>query len=98
MRSRFRAALALSGSLSTWRYHAAMSRSQTTSAETLLARLRERYPEASDRELQEKLARIQRSREIMDRIGERFAGVPQEEIEREAVKAVKEVRRERSST
>ena len=34
----------------------------------------------------------------MERIGERFAGVPQEEIEREAVKAVKEARRERSST
>lgn len=72
-----------------------MVRSQTTSAETLLARLRKRHPEASDQELQEKLAGIQRSREIMERIGERFAGVPQEEIEREAVKAVKEARRER---
>jgi len=72
-----------------------MSRSQTTSAETLLTRLRERYPEASDQELQEKLTRIQRSRELMERIGERFAGVPQEGIEREAVKAVKEARRER---
>jgi tRNA A37 N6-isopentenylltransferase MiaA len=87
--------LRFQGPLDLARYHAAMLRSQTTSAETLLARLRERHPEASDQELQEKLARIQRSREIMERIGERFAGVPQEEIEREAVKAVKEVRRER---
>jgi hypothetical protein len=76
-------------------YHSAMSRPQTTNAATLRARLRERFPDASDQELQEKLARIQRSREIMERIGERFAGVPQEEIEREAVKAVKEARRER---
>lgn len=65
------------------------------SVETLLARLRERHPEASDQELREKLARIQRSREIMERIGERFTGVPQEEIDREAVRAVKEARRER---
>lgn len=67
-------------------------------AETLLARLRERHPEASDRELREKLAHVQPGRVIAERIGERFAGVPQEEIEREAVKAVKEVRRERGST
>lgn len=72
-----------------------MPRSQTTSTETLLARLRKRYPEANDQELQDTLARIQRSREIMERIGERFAGVPQEEIDREAVRAVKEARRER---
>jgi hypothetical protein len=56
----------------------------------LLARLRQRHPEASDRELRERLARLQRAHEIAERIGERFPGVPQEEIEREAVKAVKE--------
>jgi len=61
----------------------------------LFARLRERYPEAGDQELQEKLARIQLGQEAIERIRERFAGVPQEEIEREAVRAVKEVRRER---
>jgi len=72
-----------------------MARAQTKSAETLLARLRERHPQANDRELREKLARIQRGRELLQRIGERFAGVPQEEIEREAVKAVKQARRER---
>jgi hypothetical protein len=72
-----------------------MSRSQTASYEIRLSRLRQRYPEASDRELREKLACIQRGQEVIERIRERFAGVASEEIEREAVKAVKEVRRER---
>lgn len=75
-----------------------MPKPQTTSAETLLARLRERHPKATEPELREKLARLQRGRELLQRIGERFAGVPQEEIDREAVRAVKEARRERSST
>lgn len=79
------------------RYHLAMSEPQTKRSDTLLARLRERHPEASDRELRESVARIQHGRKAAERIGERFAGVPQEEIEREALKAVREVRRERSS-
>jgi hypothetical protein len=60
----------------------------------LLARLRKRRPEASDRELVEGVARIQLGREASGRVKERFAGVSSEEIEREAVKAVREVRRE----
>jgi hypothetical protein len=60
----------------------------------LLDRLRERRPEQSDRELLESLARIQLGRDASARVKERFAGVPSEEIEREAVKAVREVRSE----
>lgn len=60
----------------------------------LLERLRERRPEKSDRELLESLARIQLGRDASARVRERFAGVPSEEIEREAVKAVREVRSE----
>lgn len=63
----------------------------------LLARLRKRRPEKSDRELLESAARIQLGREASDRARERFAGVPSEEIEREAVKAVREVRHERAT-
>ena len=78
-------------------YHARMFEPQTKSAELLLTRLRKRRPEASDRELLESVACIQRGRQAAERIGERFAGVSPEEIEREAVKAVREVRRERRS-
>ena len=54
--------------------------------------LRERNPEKSERELMESLATIKRGREATRRIGEAFADVDPEEIEREAVKAVREVR------
>jgi hypothetical protein len=50
--------------------------------------------EQSDRELLESAARIQLGREAIARVRKRFAGVPMEEIEQEAVKAVREVRRE----
>jgi hypothetical protein len=60
----------------------------------LLERLRERTPGKSDRQLVEDLARLQLGREAMARARERFRGVPSEEIEREAVKAVREARHE----
>lgn len=63
----------------------------------LLGRLRKRRPEKNDRELLESAARIQLGREAIARVRKRFAGVPMEEIEREAVKAVREVRRERAA-
>jgi hypothetical protein len=63
----------------------------------LLERLRLRHPDKSDRELLESVARIQLGREASDRARERFAGVPSEEIEREAVKAAREVRRGRAA-
>jgi hypothetical protein len=56
--------------------------------------LRERYPQKSERELMESLAKIRRGRDAAGRIGDAFADVDSEEIEREAVKAVREVRRE----
>jgi hypothetical protein len=62
----------------------------------LLERLRERRPEQSDREVLEGVARIQLGLEASDRARASFAGVPPDEIEREAVKAAKEVRRERA--
>jgi len=58
--------------------------------------LRERHPQKSEQELMESLATIKRGRKARERMGEAFAGVPSEEIEREAVKAVREVRRERA--
>ncbi len=63
----------------------------------LLDRLRKRRPERSDRELLESAVRIQLGREAIARVRKRFAGVPMEEIEREAVKAVHEARRERAA-
>jgi hypothetical protein len=63
----------------------------------LLGRLRQRRPAKSDRELLESVARIQLGREASDRAAERFQGVSSDEIEREAVKAVREVRRERAA-
>jgi hypothetical protein len=63
----------------------------------LLAHLRERRPEQSDRELIEGIARIQLGLEASARARESFAGISSEEIEREAVKASREVRRERAA-
>jgi hypothetical protein len=77
-----------------------MAASPTTSVEIdneLLERLRKRRPEKNDRELLESVARIQLGREASDRARERFAGVPSEEVEREAIKAAREVRRERAA-
>jgi hypothetical protein len=62
----------------------------------LLERLRQRRPAKSDRDLLESVARIHLGREASDRVAERFQGVSSDEIEREAVKAVREVRRERA--
>ena len=78
-----------------------MAASPTTTVEVdseLLERLRERRPKKSDRELLESVARIQLGREASDRARAGFAGVPSEEIEREAVKAAREVRLERRAT
>lgn len=77
-----------------------MSPPATTTVEIdrgLLQRLRKLRPKKSDRELLESLARIQLGREASDRAREAFAGTSSEEIEREAVKAVREVRRERAA-
>jgi hypothetical protein len=77
-----------------------MAASPTTTVEIdteLLERLRQRRPAKSDRELLESVARIQLGREASDRARERFRSVPSEEIEREALKAVREVRRERAA-
>jgi hypothetical protein len=77
-----------------------MAVSPTTTVEIdsgLLERLRQRRPAKSDRELLESVARIQLGREASDRASERFRGVPSEEIERESLKAVREVRRERDA-
>lgn len=60
----------------------------------LLDRLRKRRPGQGDRELLESAVRIQLGREAIARVRKRFAGVPMDEIEREAVDAVREVRRE----
>lgn len=54
--------------------------------------LRERHPERSESELMESLATIKEGDEAIKRVRERFEGVASEEIEREAVKAVREVR------
>ena len=61
----------------------------------LLARLRERSPGKSDRELLEDLAVVTLGFETIHRVQRRTAeaGVDQEEIEREAVRAVREHRR-----
>jgi hypothetical protein len=76
-----------------------MAAAPTTTVEidsNLLERLRQRRPAKSDRELLESVARIQLGREASDRASERFQSVSSDEIEREAVKAVREVRRERA--
>jgi hypothetical protein len=59
--------------------------------------LRAREPQKSERELMESLVRIKEGDDTIEQIGARFAGVDPEEIEREAVKAVHEVRAERAS-
>jgi hypothetical protein len=77
-----------------------MSPPTTTTVEidrSLLTRLRKRRPKKSDRELLEDLAKIQLGREATNSIRQAFADVPQEKIEREAAKAVREVRRERAA-
>jgi hypothetical protein len=74
-----------------------MAVSPTTSVEIdtdLLDRLRRRRPGKDDRELVEGAARIQLGREAIARVRKRFPGAPMDEIEREAAKAVREVRRE----
>ena len=63
----------------------------------LLERLRERAPGKSDRELVEDLAVIALGDEAITRMRVAFADVPQEEIEREAVRIAKETRRERAA-
>jgi hypothetical protein len=60
----------------------------------LLDVLRQRHPEKSDAELLEDLAVIKQGEEAIEQVRERFADVPFEEIERESVKAVREVRQE----
>jgi len=100
MRGRLRAALAHFVSLPPRRYHFGMAAAATTRVEIdtdLLDRLRKRRPERNDRDLLESAARIQLGREAIARVRKRFAGVPMEEIEREAVKAVREVRHERAA-
>ena len=54
--------------------------------------LRKRHPEKGERDLMESLATIKEGDEAIKLIRTRFEGVPSEEIEREAVKAVREVR------
>jgi len=56
--------------------------------------LRKRHPEKSERDLMESLATIKEGDEAIKLIRTRFQGIPSEEIEREAVKAVREVRAE----
>lgn len=60
--------------------------------------LRERHPQKSEQELMDDLATIKRGREARERIGKAFEGVDPEEIEREAVKAVREVRQEAAAS
>jgi hypothetical protein len=79
---------------------AIMPASSTTTVEidsNLLDRLRQRRPTKNDRELLEGVARTQLGREASDRASECFRGVSSYEIEREAVEAVREVRRERAA-
>ena len=59
--------------------------------------LRARDPQKSERELMESLVRIKEGDDAIERIGARFAGVDPDELEREAVNAVDEVRAERAS-
>jgi hypothetical protein len=64
----------------------------------LLDRLRRRHPDKSDRELLESAARIQLGREASGHARESFSGISSEEIERESVKAAREVREERAGS
>lgn len=77
-----------------------MAASPTTRVEIdsdLLDRLRERRPGLDDRELLESAVRIQLGREAIARLRQRFADVPEDEIQRQAVKAVREVRHEQAA-
>ncbi len=82
------------------RYHFRMAATSTVKVEfdrELLERLRLHHPDKGDRELLESAARIQLGREASDRAREHFSGVSSDEIEREAVKAAREVREERAA-
>jgi hypothetical protein len=65
----------------------------------LLVRLRERSPGRSDRELLEALATVTLGFETIQRVRQRTAeaGVDQQEIEDEAVRVVREHRRQRAA-
>jgi hypothetical protein len=65
----------------------------------LLARLRERSPGKSDRELLEELATVTLGFETIQRVRQRTAdaGVDQQVIEDEAVRVVREHRRQRAA-
>jgi hypothetical protein len=65
----------------------------------LLVRLRERSPGKSDRELLEELATVTLGFETIQRVRQRTAdaGVDQQEIEDEAVRVVREHRRQRAA-
>jgi hypothetical protein len=65
----------------------------------LLAGLRERSPGKSDRELLEELATVTLGFETIQRVRQRTAdaGVDQQEIEDEAVRVVRERRRQRAA-
>jgi hypothetical protein len=60
--------------------------------------LRERDPQRSERELTGSLMRIAVGDEAIEQIGSRFGGVDPDEIEREAVGAVRDTRGRRSPT
>lgn len=62
--------------------------------QTLLVQLREGSPGKTDRELLEALAINQLGDAALAEIRAAFADVPEEEIEREAVKATREARHE----
>ena len=70
-----------------------MAASQTTTVE-IDSELRERDPQKSDRELLEDLAGIAVGDETLRRLQERNADANEDEVMAEAVKAVREVRRE----
>lgn len=65
----------------------------------LLARLRDRSPGKNDRELLEDLATVTLGFEAIQRVRQRTAdaGVDQQEIEDEAVRVVRERRRQRAA-
>jgi hypothetical protein len=65
----------------------------------LLARLRERSPGRSDRELLEELATVTLGFETIQRVRQRTAdaGIDQQEIEDEAVRVVRKHRRQRAA-
>jgi hypothetical protein len=59
--------------------------------------LRERDPQKSEPELMASLARITQGDRAIARVRDRFQGAPSDEVEREAVKAVRAVRREKAA-